>query len=94
VTCGNQLNLVVVIDVRVVRQDPAADIDRHVGGNDAAHAAPREPLLPVHPGLGTRPVVVVDAAGNAAAEHPILDGEIAEHERLTDRVQLPLAGPR
>ena len=79
-------HLVVGVDVGVVGQDAAAYVDRCVGGDDRADPAPGEALFPVDPGRRPAAVVVVDAPGDAAAEHPVLDGEAAELQRCEDRI--------
>ena len=75
----------VAVDVRVVRDDQAARVDRRVRGDDRADAAARELQIPVDMGLVARAVVVVEAAGEARAEDAVLDLERPEPERLEDR---------
>ena len=77
----------VVIDHRVVRHDAAAQLHGDERRDDRADAAARELRLPVDAGLGAGAVVLVESAGDVRPEDAVLDREVAERERLEDRVE-------
>ena len=78
----------VAVDVRVVRDDQAARVDRRVRGDDRADAAARELQVPVEMWPGAGSVVVVEAAGEARAEDAVLDLERPERERLEESASM------
>ena len=61
-----------------------AGVDRRVRRDDRADAAARELLVPVHVDLRAGAVVVVEASGEAGAEHAVLHREVTELQRLED----------
>ena len=80
-------DVAVVVDHRVVGHDAAAQVHGHERRDDRAHAALGELAFPVDARLVARPVVVVEAPGDVRPEHPVLDRQVLERERLEDRVE-------
>ena len=76
----------VAIDRGVVGDDAAADRHRDERRDDRAHAAARELGLPVDARLVAGAVVVVEPARHVRAEDPVLHRQVAERERLEDRI--------
>jgi len=77
----------VLVDGGVVRQHAPPDVHRDMGGDDRPDAALREFHLPVNAGLRACPVVVVEPARDVRAEDAVLDGQIAEFQRLENRFE-------
>ena len=74
----------VAVDVRVVRHDDPARVDGCVGRDDRADPAARELEVPVDVDARAGSVVVVEAAGEARAQHAVLDRQVLELERRED----------
>ena len=55
-------DLVVAIHHRVVWNDAAAQVHRHIGGNDRSHAAAGKRFFPVDAGLCPGTVVIVETS--------------------------------
>ena len=87
-------NVAIVIDHRVVRDDPPAQVHRHERRHDRADPAFRELHFPVDARLIAGAVVVVEASRDVGADDAVLDGQIAERQWLEDRVERHTAPPR
>lgn len=76
----------VAVDHGVVGDDAALQADRDEGRDDPPDATLGELQLPVDPGGVAGAVVVVEASGDVGAEDAVLDGEVAQRERLEEDV--------
>ncbi len=90
-------NVSIVIDHRVVRDDAAAQVHRYERRDDRPDSPFGELGFPVDARAGPRSVVVVEPSGDVRPDDAVLDREIAEGDRLEDRVEChgePLGGVR
>ena len=78
-------DLVVAVDTRIVRHDPASQVDRHPRRDDRPHPTPGELELPIDPGLRAGTVVEVEAPGDVRAKDPVGRGEAAKPQRLEQK---------
>src|SRR5438105_1297438 len=77
----------IVIDHRVVRHDPPAQLYGYERRHDRPDASFGELRFPVDARLIARAVVVVEPSRHVRSEHTVLDGEIPELQWLEDRVK-------
>src|SRR5262252_7156466 len=66
-----EVDAIVAVDRRVVRQDAAADVDRYMRGDDGSDTAASKAPLEVDPRLGSGTVIVIDTSRNAGSEQPV-----------------------
>jgi hypothetical protein len=66
-----EVDAIIAVDRRLVRQDAAADVDRHMRGDDCSDAAARKAPLEIDPRLGSGAVIVIDTSRNAGSEQPV-----------------------
>ena len=79
-------NRPVVIDARVTRHGDPVGPDARIGRNNCGDTAPREPPIPGDPRVGHRAVVVIDPSTQAGADHPVLQRQPVDGQRLKDRI--------
>jgi hypothetical protein len=63
-----EVDAIVAIDRRVVRQDAAANVDRYMRGDDCSDAAASKAPLEVDPRPGSGAVIVIDTSRNAGSK--------------------------
>src|SRR5215472_3490936 len=89
-----EVDAIVAVDCRVVRQDAAANVDRYMRGDDCSDAAPSKAPLEVDPRPGSGTVIVIDTSRNAGSKQPVPYLQIAKSNRLEKDVpvhQIPLS---
>src|SRR5215471_8393737 len=79
-------DLVVVVDHRVVGQNPSGDMDGDERGDNRPTAAAGELLLPVDARLRPRAIVIIPTARDAGAEQTIFHGQVTKYERLKNDI--------
>src|SRR5262245_15892648 len=77
-----EVDAIVAVDRRVVRQDAAANVDRYMRGDDCSDAAASKAPLEVDPRPGSGTVIVIDTSRNAGSEQPISYLQIAKSNRF------------
>ena len=77
----------IVVDHRVVRHDPPAQLHRHERRDDRADTAFRELHFPVDARLVAGSVVIVETPRDVRSKEAVLDGEVLELEGLKDRFE-------
>src|SRR6516225_674280 len=89
-----EVDAIVAVDCRVVRQDAAANVDRYMRGDDCSDAAASKAPLEVDPRPGSGTVIVIDTSRNAGSKQPVPYLQIAKSNRLEKDVpvhQIPLS---
>src|SRR5215471_4658474 len=89
-----EVDAIVAVDRRVVRQDAAANVDRYMRGDDCSDAAASKAPLEVDPRPGSGTVIVIDTSRNAGSEQPVSYLQIAKSNRLEKDVivhRIPLS---
>jgi hypothetical protein len=88
-----EVDAIVAVDRRVVRQDATADVHRYMRGDDCSDAAASKPPLEIDPRSGSGAVIVIDTSRNAGSEQPISYLQIAKSNRFEKDIPVhPISG--
>jgi hypothetical protein len=66
-----EVDAIVAVDRRIIRQNAAAGVDRYMRGDDRSDAAASKAPLEIDPRPGSGAVIVIDTSRNAGSEQPV-----------------------